>query len=460
MKTKLMASILVSFVMMLSACGGSSGPALYTVSGNVTDPNNGHAVVLASVTVALEGDQTQTVSTDANGFFSFNVPNGEYRVTPTMGSTVFGPLDNVLEVTDAPMPSIDFAVAPEMPTQAANTWSQTGSMTYKRDIHTATLLADGRVLVAGGQTTGGDRASAELYDPAKGKWTTTGYMNDKRSNHSATRLGNGHVLVTGGQRLHYDGQDSSELYDPASGKWTRTGSLNFARSFQTSTLLADGKVLVTGGLSDNDVTRASAELYDPATGKWTVTGNLNYARRSHTATLLTDGRVLVAGGADASSTHASAEIYDPATGKWSTTGTMTGGHMYHAASLLADGRVLVVSGYPTMHAIYASGSAEIYDPSSGRWTMTGALAYPREAHSATLLNNHKVLVTGGVNGSTLASSELYDPATGTWSTVGALTYKRDSHTATLLNDGTVLAVGGEAVPSHVLASAELFYPGN
>jgi N-acetylneuraminic acid mutarotase len=217
---------------------------------------------------------------------------------------------------------------------------------------------------------------------------------------------------------------------------------------------------VTGGLSENDATRASAELYDPATGKWTVTGYLNHARQSHTATLLTDGRVLVAGGKDASSTHASAEIYDPATGQWSTTGSMTDGHMYHAATLLADGRVLVVGGYPNPHSVYASGIVEIYDPGTGLWTTTNSLSHPRECHSATLLSNHKVLVTGGVNNSTLASSELYDPATGTWSTVGELIYKRDSHTATLLNDGTVLAVGGEAVPSHVRASAELFYPGN
>jgi N-acetylneuraminic acid mutarotase len=461
MKTKFIALILVSISLMLPACGGSSGPALYTISGNVTDPNSGHAVVFASVTVALEGDQTRTASTDANGFFSFSVPNGEYRVTPTMGSTVFGPLDNVLEVMDGHVSGIDFVVAPGMPTQELNTWRDTGSMAYIRSQHTATLLADGRVLVAGGLTHTGTRASAELYDPAKGRWTTTGSLNDKRMDHAATRLSNGKVLVTGGRGAHVDSQDIAELYDPASGKWTRTGSLSFARRFHTSTLLANGKVLVTGGLSENGVTRASAELYDPATDKWTVTANLNYARQTHTATLLTDGRVLVAGGQDTSNLLASAEIYDPATGKWSSTGAMPYGIRAHTATLLADGRVFVAGGMnPNSHSIYALGSAEIYDPSSGLWTTTNSLAYPRADHSATLLSNHKVLVTGGTNSGARASSELYDPSTGTWSTVGELKYARSSHSATLLNDGTVLAAGGETNESHMRASAELFYPGN
>jgi N-acetylneuraminic acid mutarotase len=458
MKTKFIASILVSISLMLSACGGSSGPALYTISGNVTDPNNGHADVLANVTVALEGDQTQTASTDGNGNYRFSVPNGEYRVTPTMGSAVFDPLDNVLEVMDGHVNGVNFAVAPGMPTQAVNTWRDTRSMTYKRELHTATLLTDGRVLIAGGETHFGSRASAELYDPATGKWTTTGSMNHLRTTYTATRLGNGNVLVTGGSTGSAIPLASAEFYDPTTGKWTATSSLNHGRMNHTATLLTDGRVLVVGG-EDFLGTLASAEIYAPQaslTGnQWQLTGSLNHVRLYHTATLLTDGRVLVVGGQFA---RTSAEIYDPVTGLWSTAGAMADKHSNHTATLLADGRVLVVDGSDPGDSV--RGSAEIYNPVTGQWTKTSSLVYPRQYHSATLLRNNKVLVTGGSNNSNRASSELYDPATGTWSTVGELKYRRDKHTATLLNDGMVLAAGGSAAIVGVRASAELFYPGN
>ncbi len=464
MKKIFLISILVSVSLMLLSCGGSSDPALYTITGKVSNPDTG---VLVGVTMELAGDQTRTASTDANGNYSFSVPNGEYRVTPTLGSTAFEPLDNVLEVKDAPVSGIDFlVVAPVTSPQVANTWRETGSMTYKRGMQAATLLADGRVLVVGGLgNNGGTRASTELYDPAKGKWTTTGYMSYKRQDHTATRLNGGMVLVSGGLSENSVVRASAELYDPATGKWTLTVPLNFARSFHTSTLLADGKVLVTGGENGWTATflaLASAELYDPATGKWTVTGSLNYKRRYHTATLLADGRILVAGGNDTSNTLASAEIYDPTTGQWSATGAMTDERQSHTATLLADGRVLVVGGWDA-NFLEVTGSAEIYDPGTGLWTTTNPLTYARSDHSATLLGNHKLLVTGGVGYALRASSELYDPVTGTWSTVGDLKYKRTRHTATLLNDGTVLAAGGTLVVTDagpVRASAELFYPGN
>jgi Galactose oxidase, central domain len=267
-------------------------------------------------------------------------------------------------------------------------WEYTGSLNIARLYHTATLLSDGRVLVAAGvDDTGYPAASTELYDPATGNWTFTGSLNTGRSWHTATLLSDGRILIVGG----YD-QDgalaSAELYDPATGTWTVTGSLNIARAFHTATLLANGEVLAAGG-----VTLASAELYDPATATWTFTGSLNAARDSHTATLLADGEVLVAGG----------ESEEP------------------------------------VYRIPAG--TELYDPATGTWILTGSLNTKRYSHTATLLSNGDVLVVGGIGGPSgragLASAELYASATGDWNFTGSFNTTRGGHTATLLVDGSV-----------------------
>ena len=202
-------------------------------------------------------------------------------------------------------------------------WRYTGSLNTARVAHTATLLQNGKVLVAGGQDEHGEYlASAELYDPASGTWSTTGSLTTVRGLHKATLLQNGMVLVVGG----FDGFNvlaSAELYDPASGTWSTTGSLNTARYLHTVTLLQNGKVLVAGGLNEHVVVVASAELYDPASGTWSTTGSLNTARGNHTATLLQNGNVLVAGGGDENGPVAGAELYNPGSGQWAFAGGPT-----------------------------------------------------------------------------------------------------------------------------------------
>src|SRR4051812_39514257 len=150
-------------------------------------------------------------------------------------------------------------------------------------------------------------ASSVPLDPTVcSSWTPTGSLNTARDSHTATLLPNGMVLVAGG---FGPVRASAELYDPASGTWMPTGSLNTARAQHTATLLPNGMVLVAGGFDSNVNVSASAELYDPASGTWTPTGNLNMARTSHTATLLPNGMVLVAGGFGVSGDLASAELY-------------------------------------------------------------------------------------------------------------------------------------------------------
>jgi hypothetical protein len=350
------------------------------------------------------------------------------------------------------------------------TFSPTGSMTEARVYDTATLLTDGSVLVTGGTVPEGTDAvpvsSAELYGPKTGAFTATGSMDTSRTSQTATLLPNGRVLVAGG----YGGCNASicntlasaELYDPATGTFSPTGSMATPREDQTATLLSDGQVLITGGGEPGNISFASAELYNPATGAFTATGSMATARAGDTATLLTDGRVLIAGGQGptAGDVLASAELYDPATGTFSPTGSMATARSDQTATLLSDGRVLIAGGGDTSGAL---ASAELYDPTTGTFSPTGSMTTASEYHTATLLPSGRVLIAGGEGNGTgdvvLASAELYDPTTGTFSPTGSMTAVCTAQTATLLSDGRVLlAGGGDPYAGSTLASAELYQP--
>jgi N-acetylneuraminic acid mutarotase len=347
-------------------------------------------------------------------------------------------------------------------------WTPTGSMRTARASHTATLLPNGLVLVAGG--TGDNNAalaSSELYNSASGTWSSTGNLHVARVSARALLLANGSVLTMGGcisNDCLSSTTKSSEIYNPVSGTWTVTGSMKTARAEFIAVLLPSKKVLVAGGCTSYNVNgclavTTSAELYNPATGTWTSTGAMRAARMAMTGTVLPDGKVLVAGGQTAASDAlSSSELYNTATGIFSLTGRLVTPRSGHTATLLPSGHVLMAGGENVNGVSLIK--AELYNPATGTYSATGNMPSTRQEHTAALRPNGTVLVAGGnrVTLSTttaLASCAIYNPATGTWTTASSMVDARVDHTATLLHNGHILAAGGDNA-SGELSSAELF----
>jgi hypothetical protein len=348
--------------------------------------------------------------------------------------------------------------------QLPGTVTTTGNMTMDRTYHTATLLTNGKVLIAGGvRFIAGypASASAELYDPANRTFTTTGDMTTPRCFHTATLLPDGKILIAGGfsnyiayQGVFYAVLASAELYDPATGSFTATGGMVSPRARQTATLLNDGTVLVAGG-SDGRLGLAGAELYDPIKGSFSATGDMAPGQFTSTATLLVSGKVLIAGGGqDPASAQYSAELYDPDTGAFSVLGTTTyPGEVPATANLLPNGKVLVT----VMDEALACECAELYDSITGSFTRSAGQSSSRGYGSGNLLADGTLLITGEVARPFCLPScniaELYDPITDRFSDP-IFTHRFAGYATTLLLDGTALLSGGFGAPG----TAEIYHP--
>jgi hypothetical protein len=356
-------------------------------------------------------------------------------------------------------------------------WSPTGSMLTGRSGFVLTMLVDGRVLAPGGSTDAGPTATAELYDPATGTWSPTGSMTMPRIGYATQRLQDGRVLIAGG--LSPNGiTATAELCDPHTGLWTITGAMHEPRRGSASALLPDGRVLVTGGVTGNaNIPTNTAETYNPVTGSWTTTAAMTNHRWLHRASVLANGRVLVAGGSGPGG-HCvqlpTAEIYRPDTQTWTHLQSMTTARSFHAQALLPDGRVLVAGGWtqpppggcPQSGMVEsATATAELFTPSTGAWSSTGALMIARGNITQALLADGRVLVAGGrisaPGPGTLdtATAELFNPATGMWASAGTMSVPRSNHSIVRLSDGRILVAGGSGTTAP-LTTTEIYTPGN
>ena len=492
----------------ITACAGSvCGSTTMTVFGppSITSvsPTSGPVGSLVTVAGTTFGSTEGTSSLTFNGTIATTImswtPTSIVALVPNGAMT--GNL--VVAVDGIASSGFNFTVTA---TASSNT------LNISRYQHSTTLLNNGTVLIAGGATcpTSGSctyLSSAEIYNPASGTSTTTGSMATPRAA-PAVLLTNGNMLIAGGSTCDGYGNcfslASAEVYNPVSGTFTSAGNLQVARDGHTMTLLPNGNVLIAGGescvpgssggggpssrnlgnplwgeahLVDVNFTPASgsisctalasAEIYDPQAGTFTLTSSLNTARYAAAAALLANGQILVVGGSNEYNPLNSAELYDPSTASFTPTASGLGtARSSPAATLLNSGLVLISGGSTCESPTCPTNTAELYDPNANSFQYTsGNMNASRVNHTAVLLTNSQVLLTGGTDGcsgnvcTSDATTELYDPTAGTFTTSQGLATARSGHTGTLLSNGSVLLAGGIA-SGITLSSVEFYQPGS
>ncbi len=329
------------------------------------------------------------------------------------------------------------------------------------------VLAGGILAGCSGGEPAAQQAPGESASQVRASQTTFGEfesgpdMKSRRERFATVKMSDGRLLAVGGRAVGLQAQsgnfnETAEVFDPTDTVWTFTSDMSEQRRSPALFELPDGRVMVAGGLSGQREPLASTEIWDPATGEWTLGPAMNRPHDLMGAVVLPDGRFLMIGGTSKNqdghlvALNAETEAYDPETETWSDVAPMLSERANHTATVLSDGRVLVTGG-GKLDGPYLK-STEIYDPAADKWTQTAEMSRGRAFHTATLLEDGRVLVVGGKG--KIRAAELYDPELDAWSSAGETADPRSEHSATLLADGTVMVAGGTGY----LATSEFFNP--
>ncbi|MBI5538359.1 MAG: hypothetical protein HY898_36890 [Deltaproteobacteria bacterium] len=323
---------------------------------------------------------------------------------------------------------------------------------YRSGGHATTLLADGRVLVCGGNS---PTASAEVYDPS-GVWTLVSPMSTARGSPSATLLADGRVLVAGGSSCVHsckgeDSLSSAEIFHPGTGLWTPAASMKIGRAHHAASRLADGRVVVAGGIgvgSSSLSVISTAEVFNPGPGTWTLLEPMPHERTDARADTLPDGRMIVVGGMSwnhprtPGDERITGDLFDPSTGHWKSTSPSPEEIAWSA--LQPDGSVLILDDRGDV--------AQSYSPATDLWTAHSATALWRYSSTSSsdvaavpvvALSDGRLLATGGrIDHPSTANARMFDPLPGAVASGGAMATVRSAHTPVVLRSGRVLVFGG------------------
>lgn len=359
------------------------------------------------------------------------------------------------------------------------------------DGHSATLLDDGRVLLAGGvvETSPGSFAAVtgfEVFDPQTQSFAAVpGTLPSVRQAHLAVKLGDGRVLLIGGASGLGAPLASCDIYDPATGVASPAASMSSPRLLFSASLLPDGRVLVAGGLSLFDEADpfgtlgsalASTELYNPASNTWSPGPALPVPLTGHQATTLGSGRVLITGGTEVTQLFGfpfpaitdATRRFDPATSSFLATAALPGPRSDHGQVSLPSGRAVIAGGQNIAGvAVVILATTAVYDEGSNAWFTGGSLVTGRAVPQLVVAGSNLVVqggasaidaLTGAITVANTIERAPLNPSV--WTPTGSNLKERLGAICTAVDGGErVLTTGTGTDGSPGLdASAELYVP--